>query len=222
MFFDKKIKSLVEALKRPEIVGDQQFTGGRSAESRQLHMDESRFKECLFEFESTRNPQVLIDGMHYAYGRGQEVHFKLPRGGNQFTWKGAPDFNKVVYEKYFKKGSKNYIDYPLTDSGNIPDNRSFQAMVASGSYPVLKNNTVTWLKLLEPLLKEFEDKQMIASDRRQQIDTETGERISPDSFFYYIKSPATGKILLKQARVTLTFHYSLHYTFWCSNTIQFP
>jgi hypothetical protein len=197
MIFDKKIKYLIEVL------GSQQTIGGYKAQSRQLQMDEEQFKTALVEFNKTFDPQILLDALTFAENNpNPKFHIKFPFRNGSPKWIGANELHDAVEKKYFTKGSKDYIDHPLTDKGTLPDNRTFQSIVKRDHalYPKLKGNPVVWLNVLQM----FNKKGMEASDRRQQIDVQTGERISPDSFFYYIKSPKTGQIFLKQARVTVT------------------
>lgn len=202
MLFNKKIKYILEVLK----LGSQQTIGGRPGESRQLDMDEAKFKDSLFEFENTHNPRILIDGLIFSYGKGDEIKFRVPQQKGEVK---ASEYSKVIKDRYFNPSSKKFIKYPKLEDGVIPNVKRLQSIVANNpdEYPAINpRDAASWASVLQSLFGKME-----ASDVRQQVNLETGDRLPSQTFWYITKTPQkingeiqwVGPSKLKQARITV-------------------
>jgi hypothetical protein len=206
MFFDKKIKAITEAL------GTQQTIGGYKAQSRKLDMTEDQFKTALVEFNKSFNPQILLDALTFSEmgsfkdenGENKKVdniHIKFPFKNGSPKWIGAKELKDAFKIKYFTKGSKDYIDFPVNDQGQVLDNRSFQTAVKRDpvKYAKLQTLPVVWLNIIQQFFP------MEASDIRQEVDTDQ------NTFWYLTKTPHkidgeiqwVGPLKLKQGRIKI-------------------
>jgi hypothetical protein len=207
MLFDKKIKYIVEAL------GDPQTIGGYKPQS---NMTEKDFQESLVKFNSQKpnyDPNLLRNAIEFVkqgifkdeQGKPKDiknVHFKLPTGPKAFSWKGANEFEQKVIERYFTEGSKNYINFPKTEGGSLPNNKTFQAILSNKpeEYPEIQNLPVVWLGLIKELL----NLEMEASDARQLV--------QPDTFWYLTGTKQRGPdgieivppLKLKKGRISIS------------------
>jgi hypothetical protein len=207
MLFDKKIKYLIEVL------GDQQTIAGYQA----VDMDEEKIKNSMVEFNKTFDPLILQKALNYAdslqglnktKGKdGEEIevkniHIKFPFRNGSPKWIALSELRDAVKKKYFTKTSKDYIEYPLTKDGTLPNNRTFQSIMEHdkhqkpSKYPKLHSHPTVWLDILQTYTKGME-----ASDIRQEVNTETGERNPVHAFFYFTMK--NGKLVPKKGRVSV-------------------
>lgn len=189
MLFDKKIKYLVEVLKKPKpdisalasigktMSGYQHVSPSRGLSVGNENMDVTN---ALIKFQKSRDPKLLSDAIVFA---DKNPELKMNFDGK--TIRGKDLKNKIV-KKYFTAGKSDYIDYPKDENGLVLNSNAFKrAVLKDKKYNILRNDPSMWIKLL------FKLRPINPSDRRQDSRSE-------DVIFHYFYTP-TG--MVKSARV---------------------
>lgn len=173
MIFDQKIKYLTEALKKKPAIdlpvktaSDEESLGSvgqtiagyqPTSSARGLDMNEEKIKTAMVEFQKSKDPELLNNVITFVEG---SPHVPLKFGGK---WIKGNELKKMIIDKFFTAGKKDYIDYPKDDKGVVLRNVDFQREVKiNPKFAQLKSNPIMWLKVLFKLFP------ISASDRRQE------------------------------------------------------
>jgi hypothetical protein len=173
MLFDQKIKYLIEVLNKKPIIdtpfraasddkklgSDGQTIAGYQPTSaaRGLDMNEEKIKTAITEFQKNKDPELLNNVLTFVEG---SPHVPLKFSGK---WIKGNELKKMLIDKFFTVGKKDYIDYPKDENGVVLRNVDFQREVKiNPKFAQLKSNPIMWLKVLFKLLP------IDASDRRQE------------------------------------------------------
>jgi hypothetical protein len=170
MFFDKKVKFLIEAYESNIL-----DTGGRDTTTSTL--DDKEAHTAIDDFVKSKNPDIYLQLIKFAHDRNNAIKnikvFNKNIPAREFFNDDIQD--RIKKEIFLNKKSSNYVPFPnwLDEDGNMVAYNlvKFRAMVDNEpeKYHIVKNNVISWIRVIGTFFQIKEASRVQNKDSKREI-----------------------------------------------------